>query len=216
MPVTIIHRMTAEFDRDEDVFMLETERILLRGWHEDDLHDWITMNADPAVREYFPSVQSPEKSVEQALEFQDELVTNGFGLWAAETKDPVAYVDDRGKPAILPPSTFIGFIGLHPLPAEVPTEISYEIGWRLTKEVWNQGLATEGARAARDYAFGIERLTHLGSYTTADNAPSRRVMEKIGMHLEREFTHPTLPDAQKDCVLYAMDRHQWELTNQGV
>ena len=213
--------MAAEFDRDDDVFMLETDRLLLRGWHEDDLHDWIAMNADPTVRQYFPSVQSPEKSVEQALEFQDELVSTGFGLWAAEIKESVPYMDDRGKAALLPPATFIGFIGLHPLPQEVPsmtdgTRIQYEIGWRLAKEAWNQGLATEGARAVRDYAFGIERLPTLGSYTTAANAPSRRVMEKIGLHLECTFTHPALPEAQKDCVLYAMDHHEWQLTNQGI
>ena len=96
------------------------------------------------------------------------------------------------------------------------TRIQYEIGWRLAKEAWNQGLATEGARAVRDYAFGIERLPNLGSYTTTANAPSRRVMEKIGLRLKCEFTHPALPDAQKDCVLYAMNRHEWQLTNQGV
>ena len=56
--------MAAEFDRDDDVFMLETDRLLLRGWHEDDLHDWIAMNADPTVRQYFPSVQSPVEKAE--------------------------------------------------------------------------------------------------------------------------------------------------------
>lgn len=213
--------MTADFDRDEDVFMLETERLLLRGWHEDDLHDWIEMNADEEVRHYFPSTLTAEESVESALRFQAELVSTGFGLWAAELKEAIPYADDRGKPALLPPGSFIGFIGIHPLPPEVPsmadgTQIRYELGWRLAKEVWNQGLATEGARAARDYGFGIERLPNLGSYTTATNAQSRRVMDKIGMKLETEFTHPELPDGYKDCVLYTMTRHQWELTNQGI
>lgn len=213
--------MDAQIDRDEDVFMLETERLLLRGWHQDDLREWIDMNADPHVRHYFPGVLTPEESVESALRFQDNLVANGFGLWATETKEAIAYSDDRGKPALLAPGTFIGFIGLNPLPDVVPamedgTKIAWELGWRLTKEAWNQGLATEGARAARDYAFGIERLTEVGSYTTADNAPSRRVMEKIGMHLECEYTDSALPDGYKDCVLYSMTRHQWQLTNQGI
>ena len=93
------------------------------------------------------------------------------------------------------------------------TPVAYELGWRLTKEAWNQGLATEGAKAARDYAFGVERLPVVGSYTTAENAPSRRVMEKVGMRLSVEFTHPGLPQGYENCVLYSMSTQDWTRTH---
>ncbi len=210
--------MSTAFDRDEEVFTLETDRLLLRGWHEEDLGTWIEMNADEDVRHYFPGVLSAEQSVEAALSYQEHLVEQGFGLWAVQTTTAIAHVDAEQRPSLLPPGSFIGFIGLQKMNAGVPTlengaEIVYELGWRLAKEAWNQGLATEGAKAARDYAFGIERLPIVGSYTTAENTPSRRVMEKVGMRLSSEFIHPALPDGYKDCVLYSMTARDWVRTH---
>ncbi len=210
--------MNSIFDQDENVFMLETDRLLLRGWHESDLGEWIALNEDEDVRRYFPDVLTPEVAIERAIEYQEELVKNGFGLWAVETTTALAYIDSTNRPSLLPPNSFIGFIGLHKMDTDIPplddgTPVTYEIGWRLAKEAWNQGLATEGARAARDYAFGIERLPLLGSYTTANNGPSRRVMEKVGLQLAVEFTHPNLPDGYKDCVLYSMSMSSWARTH---
>ena len=81
------------FDQDEEVFMLETDRLLLRGWHESDLPEWVAMNADEDVRRYFPDLLTPEVAIERAVEYQEEVVTNGFGLWAVETREAIAYLD---------------------------------------------------------------------------------------------------------------------------
>ena len=210
--------MNTIFDQDEEVFMLETDRLLLRGWHESDLPEWVAMNADEDVRRYFPDLLTPEVAIERAVEYQEELVTNGFGLWAVETREAIAYLDSDNRPNLLPPSSFIGFIGIHKMDTDIPalddgTPVSYEICWRLAKEAWGQGLATEGAQAARDYAFGIERFPILGSYTTAENAPSRRVMEKVGLRLAVEFTHPALPEGYENCVLYSMKMSDWSFTH---
>ncbi|MFT0846233.1 GNAT family N-acetyltransferase [Actinomycetaceae bacterium L2_0104] len=210
--------MNTAFDRDDEVFMLETDRLLLRGWHEDDLHAWIEMNADADVRRYFPDLLTPETAIDRALSYQEELIENGFGLWAVQTTTAIAYADAADRPSLLPPNSFIGFIGLHRMDPDVPrledgTAVAYELGWRLAKEAWNQGLATEGAMAARDYAFGIERLPVVGSFTTAENAPSRRVMEKVGMRLSVEFTHPDLPQGYENCVLYSMSAQDWNRTH---
>lgn len=206
--------MSTGFDQDDEIFALKTDRLLLRGWHEDDLPEWIAMNEDEQVRHHFPDLLTPEAAIESALRYQKDMVENGFGLWAVETTTALAHLDADQRPSLLPPNSFIGFIGLHPMDPNVPaledgTPVAYELGWRLAKAVWNQGLASEGAKVARDYAFGIERLPVIGSYTTVENLPSRRVMEKVGLRLSKEFTHPTLPDGYKECVLYSMTMDDW-------
>ena len=112
--------MNTIFDQDEEVFMLETDRLLLRGWHESDLSEWVAMNADEDVRRYFPDLLTPEVAIERAVEYQEELVTNGFGLWAVETREAIAYLDSDNRPNLLPPSSFIGFIGIHKMDTDIP------------------------------------------------------------------------------------------------
>jgi RimJ/RimL family protein N-acetyltransferase len=71
-----------------------------------------------------------------------------------------------------------------------------EIGWRIAAKHWNQGLATEGAKAVLAHAFGTLGLKELVSFTVPANLASRRVMEKIGMNHspEDDFDHPRLPE----------------------
>ncbi|WP_182050077.1 GNAT family N-acetyltransferase [Changpingibacter yushuensis] len=197
------------FNENADVFEIETQRLTLRGWEEADLSAWIEMNADPEVRSFFPSVLSEEESLEQAVRNQRYLAENGFGLWAVAARQPIHYSDDD----VLLPGDFLGFIGIHPMDPVVPETghgvVSFEIGWRLRKEAWHQGLATEGATAARDYAFGIERLPILGSLAVSQNTPSIAVMERIGFTFEMDVEDPELPDNLQHCVLYTMTRQQW-------
>jgi len=72
-----------------------------------------------------------------------------------------------------------------------------EIGWAVVRDMWGQGIATELGRHALDAASeaGFERVV---AFTRPDDAASRRVMEKLGLRYERDFTHAGLPH-----VLYA-------------
>ena len=104
---------------------------------------------------------------------------------------------------------FIGFIGIQPVPFEAPFTPAVEIGWRLSHDAWGRGYATEGALAARDFAFGELGLDEIVSMTIPINTPSRRVMEKIGMTRDPsgDFDHPNLPDWEhRTHVLYRMRR----------
>jgi ribosomal-protein-alanine N-acetyltransferase len=73
-----------------------------------------------------------------------------------------------------------------------------EIGWTVAREIWGRGVATELGRHSLDAAteVGFERVV---AFTRPDNLASRRVMEKLGMHYERDFTHVGIPH-----VLYAI------------
>ena len=88
-----------------------------------------------------------------------------------------------------------------------------EIDWRLAAEHWNQGLATEGARAVAHHAFENLGIPELVSFTVPANKPSRRVMEKLGMTRDpaEDFEHPRLPEGHplRRHVLYRLRREQF-------
>lgn len=83
-----------------------------------------------------------------------------------------------------------------------------EIAWRLAKEYWNKGYATEGARAVLEYAFNVLHLDKVVSFTASINKPSESVMKKIGMTKINVFNHPefsSAPDLEKH-ILYEISK----------
>jgi len=84
-----------------------------------------------------------------------------------------------------------------------------EVGWRLARGHWGRGYATEGARAALEYAFGVLGLQEVVSFTAGANERSRRVMERLGMSRDAadDFEHPLLPPGPlRRHVLYRLAR----------
>ena len=117
---------------------LETERLVLRDWREEDSVVFSRMNRDPKVMEYFLKPLTDTESRDFYERIRREIDTFGWGLFAAEVKI-------SGK--------FIGYIGLHHTNFETDFCPCIEIGWRLCENSWGRGYATEGARACLDYAF---------------------------------------------------------------
>jgi 3-dehydroquinate dehydratase/shikimate dehydrogenase len=178
---------------------LQTERLILRPWREEDKEPFAAMNADPAVMEFFPSMLTPDESDELAARFEREQAESGFCPWAVELRSS---------------STFIGFIGLHAV-SEMTFSPAVEVGWRLAQPFWGQGLATEGAMAAVRFGFDVLDLDEIVSFTAVVNQRSRRVMEKLGMshRSEEDFEHPRVaPGPLRDHVLYRLARGDRRLT----
>ena len=156
---------------------IETARLVLRRWVDADREPFAALNADPLVMRYFPAPLSREQSdrmVDRIEEMFDQL---GFGLWAIEVQ-----------------GEFLGFTGLAPLNSQVPHE-GIEVGWRLARSAWGHGYATEAARASVAYGFDQAGLDEIVSVTAVVNAPSRAVMERLGMVRDPadDFDHPVLP-----------------------
>lgn len=86
---------------------------------------------------------------------------------------------------------FIGYVGLHEIAFDAGFKGEIEIGWRLAKNYWNNGYASEAAKVVLKLAKSIG-LKNLYSFTATVNVPSERVMEKIGMEKIGEFEHPML------------------------
>jgi ribosomal-protein-alanine N-acetyltransferase len=182
---------------------LRTERLILRGWRDDDKPAYAQVNSDPDVMEHFPATLTAEQSNEMVDRMAAGWTQRGYGLWAVE-------VPDTGG--------CIGFVGLSSPTWEMPFTPCIEVGWRLAKESWGHGYAPEGARAA--LAWGFENLDpprdEFVSFTSVANAKSRRVMEKLGMTHDpaEDFDHPLLRDwAGRRHVLYRIRRDEF-LTQQ--
>ncbi len=159
--------------------LLETPRLRLRGWRDDDVEAWIGMNADERVREFFPDVASREESLNAAQRLRSAFERDGYGWWVLERKE---------RPG------FAGVIALQPIPFEAHFTPAHEIGWRLPVEAWGHGYASEGAAAAMRFAFEQLHLGEVVAITASINRRSRAVMERLEMtHDPRDdFDHPRL------------------------
>lgn len=181
---------------------MQTERLILRPWRQEDLEPFAQLNADHRVMEFFPGVLTREQSDQLVRRIQSHHQSNGFGPWAVSV------------PGV---ADFIGFIGLFQVPFEANFTPAVEVGWRLAYDFWNQGYATEGACAALKYGFETLHLPEIVSFTAVQNTKSQKVMQKIGMthHPEKDFDHPRLEEGHwlRRHVLYQITRNEWLLQN---
>jgi RimJ/RimL family protein N-acetyltransferase len=166
-------------------------RVLLRQWRDEDRDPFAALNADPEVMRHFPSTMSREQS-DAMVDWASGLIEErGWGLWAVEVVG--------GAP-------FIGFVGLNE-PRFMPDTV--EVGWRLAREHWGHGYATEAAREAVRFGFEELGLDEIVAFTVPANTRSRRVMERLGMTHDPadDFDHPNVPDGPlKRHVLYRLRR----------
>jgi ribosomal-protein-alanine N-acetyltransferase/3-dehydroquinate dehydratase/shikimate dehydrogenase len=173
-----------------------TSRLWLRRWRLEDLEPFAALNADPDVMEHFPSMLSREETAAAVGRVEKHFEDRGYGFWAVEAPDQAPY---------------IGFIGLAVVSFEVSFAPCVEIGWRLARPWWGQGLATEGAHAALAYGFERLSLPEIVSFTVPGNVRSRRVMEKLGMRYSEDFDHPRVEAGHplRRHVLYRLSRAEW-------
>lgn len=161
---------------------LGTDRLVLRSWRVQDRAPFAALNADPVVMEHFPSTLTTEQSDAFVDFVQAAIDARGWGIWAAERREDGA---------------FIGFIGITPVSFESDFTPAVEVGWRLARPYWGCGLATEGGRAALDFAFATLGLERVVAFTAQSNQRSEAVMLRLGMHEAGEFDHPRIPDGHR-------------------
>ncbi|WP_165065599.1 GNAT family N-acetyltransferase [Paludisphaera rhizosphaerae] len=158
---------------------LRTERLILRTWRDADLEPFSSLNADPAVMEFMPHPLARRESDDFAARCRAHFAEHGFGRWAVEI------------PGVAP---FIGFVGLSKVFFDAPFTPCIEVAWRLGRDYWGKGYATEAARASLQDGFGRLGLEEVCSFTVPANSRSRAVMERLGMtrNPDEDFDHPLL------------------------
>lgn len=183
---------------------LETERLLLRELTTDDVQNLVDLDADPEVARWVMEPAASREEVEQDLilhylPFYER--TPGFGFWAIEEKAS---------------GEFLGWFHLRPRDGHGDHEP--ELGYRLRRSAWGKGYATEGSVALINKAFAEHPIARVLAETGGFHTASRRVMEKSGLRLVREFDAGYPPMAPEDVhgeVEYAITRDEWERQHPG-
>jgi RimJ/RimL family protein N-acetyltransferase len=157
------------------------------------------MNADPRVMEFFPQTLTREESDARVARTHEHFDRHGFGMCLLE----VVGVAD-----------FAGFVGLAMPPFEASFTPCVEIGWRLAREHWGHGYATEAAGAALDFGFTQLQLNEVLAFTVPANRRSRRVMQRLGMTTSpaEDYDSPMVPEGHplKRHVLYRVTPAGWK------
>ena len=154
---------------------LDTQRLLLRQWKEEDCGPFAALCANAKVMEFFPALLNRDESDAMVGRCKALIAERGWGLWAVESK--VTRI-------------FMGFVGLHIPAADLPFSPCVEIGWRLSEAYWGNGFATEAAKAALEFGFQDLKLREIVSFTAILNRRSQAVMSRIGMRQSETFEPP--------------------------
>jgi RimJ/RimL family protein N-acetyltransferase len=171
-----------------------TERLVLRRWRGSDLNAMAAINADAEVMRWIGggSTRTAEETRASINAWERTWDEYGFGLFAVEVRE-------TGELA--------GFTGLA-IPEFLPEIMpAVEIGWRLGRDHWGMGIASEAAARALSFAFAECGLDRVVSICQIGNAASERIMQKLGMELERETVDPT---CLRPVRVYAIDAFDYE------
>jgi RimJ/RimL family protein N-acetyltransferase len=165
---------------------LETERLVLRMWREEDFDAYAQICADEEVMRYLGGKTFDRTEAWRHMAF---IVGHwhllGYGHWAVEEKATGRMI---GRLGFLNPAGWPGF----------------EIGWTLARDSWGKGYATEGARRALRYAFTEMGRDHVISLIHPENKASIRVAERLGERLEGEAEIFGI-----GVLVYGIDRADW-------
>lgn len=176
---------------------LLTPRLILRPPAADDL-PWLlaVMNTAEVLR-HLGGVPRPAEAVAQDLDadIADFAAAQGHLRWTVWRRDSTVRV---------------GRCGLGPLRSPVaPPDLrgQYEIGWSLAPEHWGKGYAAEAARAVLAHAFGPLGIAQVFAQTSDSNAPSTRLMQRLGFTARPElgYVDPDYPPRDNPTTVWSMD-----------
>jgi RimJ/RimL family protein N-acetyltransferase len=159
--------------------MIETERLILRGWRAEDTSPFHAMGQDPDVMRYLGPAYDWDAAADVVARQQALQAERGYCFWALEAKHDGA---------------FLGFCGIKPGPDATPIAGQTEIGWRLARDHWGHGFAREAANAVLSWTWINTAEPLVAAITVGDNRRSWGLMERLGMtrYPDEDFDHPAL------------------------
>ena len=165
---------------------IETERLILREYREDDAKALAAIICDPETMKYYEKPYD-EAGVKRWIDWNlENYQTYGFGLWAIER---------NGR--------FIGDCGI--TIQNINRRFRPEIGYHIHRDFQRMGYASEAAAKCRDFIFSNTPFMAVYSYMNADNVASYRTAEKIGMRLVETYADSGIPHR-----VYRITRDEWE------
>jgi len=173
------------------MFLLETERLLIRPWQPADRPALKAFTQDPEVMRY----------VHGGMPYSEAELDEFLSRQARQLAE-----HDLCMGALIEKSTgrVVGVCGTQPL----GTTGDLEIGWWLGRDVWGRGYATEGGGAAMRHVLDTLGRSRVVAIIDPGNEPSIRVVQRLGMHLEGRVTGAQLGHRKPDIVvdLFALER----------
>ncbi len=175
--------------------ILETPRLLMREFVDNDWRAVLAYQSDPLYLRYYNWTHRTEADAQHMVQM--------FIAWQQETPRTrfqlalILKAEDR----------LIGNCGIR---VNNPELREANIGYELDSRYWNHGYATEAARAILAFGFGELHMHRIWAWCVADNAGSTRVLEKTGMRLEgREREKEFIKGQWHDSLIYAMLDYEW-------
>ncbi len=179
--------------------IIQTEGLILRQWCDQDMDPYRQLNSDPRVMEFFSAPWTQEESDASLQSAQNHIEKYGWGKWAV---------------SLLKTNEFIGRIGLEDIDFQASFSPNIELGYRIAYKHWGKGYASEGAKAALEYAFQHLNLEEIVAFNPIQNLRSQLVMQRIGMHHrpKDDFDHPKLSKEHRlnRHVLYRLRLDEWQ------
>lgn len=154
---------------------LETERLLLRKFEENDYERLFLLDSNPEVMKYIgvaplTDINESKKIIQNA---QKQYIENGVGRFAVIEKES---------------SLLIGWCGLKLLTEELNGYKNvYDLGYRFLPESWGKGYALESAKASLDYGFNDLKINIIYAVAQSENAGSNHILKKLGFEKTGEF-----------------------------
>ncbi len=169
--------------------ILETNRLILREYTEDDFAALYALLSDPVTMQHYPKPYDENGTRRWLTWSLDNYRRYGFGLWAIELKETGAFIGDCG-------------ITMQPIDGEnLP-----EIGYHIHRDYWRRGYGKEAAAAVRDWFFAHTDFPAVYSYMTTSNPASWSTAAAVGMERIKQYT-----DADgEELFVYSLTRSAWD------
>jgi RimJ/RimL family protein N-acetyltransferase len=169
---------------------LDTERLTLRMFRQEDIDAYAAMCADPEVMRFLGGKTLSRHDAWRSMAgVCGHWELRGYGMWAVVEKSSGEMI---GRVGCLNPEGWPGF----------------EVGWTLRREFWHRGYATEAARASIDWAFRHLKVPHIISLITPLNVRSVAVAKRLGEEVEGKTRV-----LDYDVQIYGIDRDSWHFTH---
>ena len=180
-------------DRTEMKIFAETERLILREILPSDIDGMFELDSDPEVHKYLGNKPVNDRAqISNVINFiRQQYIDNGIGRWAIIDKKT---------------NEFIGWTGL-----KFVTDLTnnhqnyYDVGYRLKRKYWGQGIATETAIVSLDYAFNILKVEEVFAAASCENVGSNKILQKIGLNLIETFFYEDI-----ECNWYKINKNDYE------
>lgn len=155
---------------------IETDTLIIRDLEEFDVEGIFALDSDPEVHRYLGN--QPIHTIEEAKKsiqyIRQQYLDNGIGRWAIIEKKT---------------NDFVGWTGLK-YEEKLRKEFSYyDLGYRLRKKYWGQGIGYQTAVASIQYGFDKLNLPEICAAADIDNQASNRILRKTGLQFVEVFEY---------------------------